>query len=339
MAARPGLAAPPGVSPLDPLPPLRYIKPLDRKPRDVRRKPRNLRATAITTPRCGASLCSAPLPDGNAPEGFSIDTAAISTAIFITAAAPMRRSSSPSRLGAVPVVCGLHERDIFDLFLPEFDKPWVIHLRENFLLYKPLLLRPNTYEERRNVEQISAGQAPSAALSSATNPPHSAAERRAAARARQAERPPGRRRTPPWRRRAGSLSDLVPHNALPRDAALAWSGREWEREEADSGGGDGLARRRPPRAPLQPPPMAPRYRRLRRLIGVVAPSSTSSPRTANGTSHPRGGEAPRRARPRGAPPAEGLGPTTPTTAATTTRCSTAVWACRAPCLKLAFEFP
>ena len=27
------------------------------------------------------------------------------------------------------VVAGLHERDIFDLFLPEFDKPWVIHLR------------------------------------------------------------------------------------------------------------------------------------------------------------------------------------------------------------------
>ena len=28
------------------------------------------------------------------------------------------------------MVAGLHERDIFDLFLPEFDKPWVIHLRE-----------------------------------------------------------------------------------------------------------------------------------------------------------------------------------------------------------------
>ena len=39
------------------------------------------------------------------------------------------------------VAAGLHERDIFDLFLPEFDKPWVIHLRENLLLfYKPLLL-------------------------------------------------------------------------------------------------------------------------------------------------------------------------------------------------------
>ncbi|KAK1666077.1 hypothetical protein QYE76_054236 [Lolium multiflorum] len=29
---------------------------------------------------------------------------------------------------------GLHERDIFDLFLPEFDKPWVIHLEEFFIV-------------------------------------------------------------------------------------------------------------------------------------------------------------------------------------------------------------
>jgi hypothetical protein len=28
------------------------------------------------------------------------------------------------------VIAGLFERDSFDLFLPEFDKPWVIHLRE-----------------------------------------------------------------------------------------------------------------------------------------------------------------------------------------------------------------
>jgi hypothetical protein len=28
------------------------------------------------------------------------------------------------------VIVGLFERDSFDLFLPEFDKPWVIHLRE-----------------------------------------------------------------------------------------------------------------------------------------------------------------------------------------------------------------
>jgi hypothetical protein len=35
----------------------------------------------------------------------------------------------------------LLERDIFDFFLPEFDKPWVYSLKGNLLLfYKPLLL-------------------------------------------------------------------------------------------------------------------------------------------------------------------------------------------------------
>jgi hypothetical protein len=28
------------------------------------------------------------------------------------------------------IIAGLLERDSFDLFLPEFDKPWMIHLRE-----------------------------------------------------------------------------------------------------------------------------------------------------------------------------------------------------------------
>jgi hypothetical protein len=28
------------------------------------------------------------------------------------------------------VIAGLLEMDSFDLFLPEFDKPWVIHLRK-----------------------------------------------------------------------------------------------------------------------------------------------------------------------------------------------------------------
>ena len=64
----------------------------------------------------------------------------------------LRRTSAPIHLTSVFgvlgtqetscfVVAGLLERDIFDLFLPEFDKPWVIHLRETLLLfYKPLLL-------------------------------------------------------------------------------------------------------------------------------------------------------------------------------------------------------
>ena len=54
------------------------------------------------------------------------------------------------------MVAGLLERDIFDLFLPEFDKPWVIHLRENLLLfYKPLLLEAqHCLQERRGKVDI-----------------------------------------------------------------------------------------------------------------------------------------------------------------------------------------
>jgi hypothetical protein len=49
------------------------------------------------------------------------------------------------------VIVGLLERDIFDLFLPEFDKPWVIHLRETCCCSTNLCTwRPNTiYKNRR----------------------------------------------------------------------------------------------------------------------------------------------------------------------------------------------
>src|SRR5215213_6950021 len=64
----------------------------------------------------------------------------------------LRRTSAPIHLTSVLGVLGtqetsciviarLLERDIFDLYILEFDKSWVIHLRENLLLfYKPLLL-------------------------------------------------------------------------------------------------------------------------------------------------------------------------------------------------------
>src|SRR3954471_11512949 len=53
----------------------------------------------------------------------------------------IRRTSAPIHLTSVLRVLGTHEtsciliavlleRDIFDLYLLEFDKPWVIHLRE-----------------------------------------------------------------------------------------------------------------------------------------------------------------------------------------------------------------
>jgi hypothetical protein len=53
----------------------------------------------------------------------------------------LRRTSAPIYLTSVLgvlgtqetfciIIAGLLERDSFDLFLPEFDKPWVMHLRE-----------------------------------------------------------------------------------------------------------------------------------------------------------------------------------------------------------------
>jgi hypothetical protein len=43
------------------------------------------------------------------------------------------------------VIAGLFDRDSFDLFLPEFDKPWVIHLRETCCCSINLCTwRPNT---------------------------------------------------------------------------------------------------------------------------------------------------------------------------------------------------
>jgi hypothetical protein len=59
--------------------------------------------------------------------------------------APIHLTSVLGVLGTQETFCiaiaGLLEKDSFDLCLPEFDKPWVIHLRENLLLsYKPLHL-------------------------------------------------------------------------------------------------------------------------------------------------------------------------------------------------------
>jgi hypothetical protein len=45
----------------------------------------------------------------------------------------------------------LFERDTFDLFLPEFDKPWVIHLREPCCCSTNLCTwRPNTVYKNRS---------------------------------------------------------------------------------------------------------------------------------------------------------------------------------------------
>jgi hypothetical protein len=52
------------------------------------------------------------------------------------------------------VIAGLLERDSFDLLLPEFDKPWVIHLRETCCCSTNLCTwRPNTVYKNRRVRR------------------------------------------------------------------------------------------------------------------------------------------------------------------------------------------
>src|SRR3954466_10886449 len=74
----------------------------------------------------------------------------------------LRRTSAPIHLTSVLgvlgtqetsciLIAGLLERNIFDL-LPEFDKPWVIHLRETCCCSTNLCTwRPNTVYKSRNI--------------------------------------------------------------------------------------------------------------------------------------------------------------------------------------------
>src|SRR3954453_13517305 len=75
----------------------------------------------------------------------------------------LRRTSAPIHLTSVLgvletqetsciLIAGLVERDILDLYLPEFDKPWVIHLRETCCYSTNLCTsRPNTVYKNRSV--------------------------------------------------------------------------------------------------------------------------------------------------------------------------------------------
>ena len=77
----------------------------------------------------------------------------------------LRRTSAPIHLTSVLgvlgtqetsciLIAGLLERDIFDLYLPEFDKPWVIHLRETCCCSTNLCTwRPNTVYKNRRVRR------------------------------------------------------------------------------------------------------------------------------------------------------------------------------------------
>jgi hypothetical protein len=77
----------------------------------------------------------------------------------------LRRTSTPIHLTSVLgvlgtqetsciLIVGLLERDSFDLFLPEFVKPWVIHLRETCCCSTNLCTwRPNTVYKNRSVRR------------------------------------------------------------------------------------------------------------------------------------------------------------------------------------------
>src|SRR3954452_16355572 len=80
----------------------------------------------------------------------------------------LRRTSAPIHLTSILgvlgtqetsciLIAGLLERNIFDLCLPEFDKPWVIHLRETCYCSTNLCTwRPNTVYKNRSVHRHQA---------------------------------------------------------------------------------------------------------------------------------------------------------------------------------------
>src|SRR4051812_37257346 len=88
---------------------------------------------------------------------ISIHTTCISLSLRRTSA-PIHLTSVLGVLGTQETSCilieGLLERDIFDLYLPEFDKPWVIHLRETCCCSTNLCTwRPNTVYKSRSISR------------------------------------------------------------------------------------------------------------------------------------------------------------------------------------------
>src|SRR4051812_38232420 len=72
--------------------------------------------------------------------------------------APIHLKSVLGVLGTQEISCiliaGLLERNIFDLYLPEFDKPWVIYLRETCYCFTNLYTwRPNNLYKNRSVRR------------------------------------------------------------------------------------------------------------------------------------------------------------------------------------------
>jgi hypothetical protein len=74
----------------------------------------------------------------------------ISTPIHLTSVLGVLGTQETSCI----LIAGLLERDIFDPFLPDFDKPWVIHLRETCCCSTNLCTcRPNTVYKNRSVRR------------------------------------------------------------------------------------------------------------------------------------------------------------------------------------------
>ena len=77
---------------------------------------------------------------------------------LLRTSAPIHLTSVLGVLGTQETSCiliaGLLERDIFDLYLPEFDKSWVSHLRETCCCSTNLFTwRPNTVYKNRSVRR------------------------------------------------------------------------------------------------------------------------------------------------------------------------------------------
>src|SRR5215216_3443325 len=86
-----------------------------------------------------------------------IHTTCISLSLHRTSA-PIHLTSVLGVLGTQETSCillaGLLERDTFDHFLPEFDKPWVIHLSETCYYSTNLCIwRTNIVYKKRSVRR------------------------------------------------------------------------------------------------------------------------------------------------------------------------------------------
>jgi hypothetical protein len=84
-----------------------------------------------------------------------INTTCISPSLHRTSA-PIHLTSVLGVLGTQETLCiviaGFLERDSFDLLLPEFNNPWVIHLRETYYCSTNLCTwRPNNVYKNRSV--------------------------------------------------------------------------------------------------------------------------------------------------------------------------------------------